>query len=352
MIKLLMKHIFSIAIVLVCLAPRIGLAGLDGEPAPPLNVSEWIKGQPVEIKPGTNIYVVAIWNTKSVTSRAAITNLNHVQQRYQTNGVVVVAISDEPAATIRAFVEQFGTNNIQFELAADKKRSTSLTYMDPVMRHSIPYAFVVGTNGDLLWHNSPFRGLDHVLSVITSGAYDEAVAKKMDLDEHHLEQYVALARQGSDRANPAGRSLLAERTNDVELLCDLAFQISTVPNLAKRDFALAGQALDQAERLAPTNSVPVAIARAIWLFESGKQDEGLARATQALALTQSPLQISNIQVCIRTMQQRRGAAGHHKNPKLDAPPAPNPVLDSNTNQSNAGQTGQGASAAGNPQAHF
>jgi hypothetical protein len=101
--------------------------------------------------------------------------------------------------------------------------------------------------------------------------------------------------------------LLAARTNDVTLLCDLAFQIATVPRLAKRDFVLAGEALDQAEKLAPTNSSRVMITRAIMLFESGKQDEGLARATQALASAQSPMEKNNVQSLIRTMEKRKNA---------------------------------------------
>jgi hypothetical protein len=344
MIKLLMKHLFSIAIVMACLAPGIGLAGLVGEPAPALNVSQWIKGQPVEIKPGTNIYVVEIWESTRPGCRAAITNLTDLQERYRADGVVVVGVSDEPAEKIKKFVEQSGTN-IDYEIAADNKRYTSLGYMEPVMQRGIPYVFVVGTNGDLLWHGSPFRGLDRVLELVTSGAYDEELAKKMDLATHQMAQYLNLARQGSDRAHMAARTLLANRTNDVPLLCQMAETICTLPNLPNRDFALADQALDRAEQLAPSNSVSVVITRAIWLFESGQQDAGLARATQALAFAQSPLMESNVQACIRTMQARR-SAHHQNNAKPDASSMPGPDSGLSTNQNTANQTGPGASAPG------
>ena len=123
------KHVFPIVILLACLAPNIGLGGLVGEPAPPLNVSEWIKGKPVEVKAGTNIFVVEIWETKSANS-ASITNLNEIQRRFKTNGVVVVAVSDEPAGKIKEFVQHDGSN-IEYAVAADNKRHTSLTYMKP-----------------------------------------------------------------------------------------------------------------------------------------------------------------------------------------------------------------------------
>jgi hypothetical protein len=63
--------------------------------------------------------------------------------------------------------------------------------------------------------------------------------------------------------------------------------------------------MDQAEKLAPTNTEPVGITRAILLFESGKRDEGMARATQALASAQSPLEKTNIQAIINTMEKRK-----------------------------------------------
>ena len=308
----MMKDVFPIVVLMACLAPNIGLGGLIGEPATPLNVNEWIKGKPVEVKPGTNIYVVEIWNTSSLACRASITNLNDLQKRFKTNGVVVVGISDEPAEKIKEFVQHDGTN-IEYGIAADNRRQTSLSYMKPVGQRGIPYAFVVGTNGNLLWHGQPLHGLDEVLDQITAGRYDEKQARKMDLAWHQMEQYLGLARRGDGRTRPAGWALLAARTNDVALLCDLAFVIATVPRLATRDFALAGEALDQAEKLATTNTAQVGIGRAILLFESGKRDEGLARATQALASAQSPMDKTYIQACLRTMEKRKNAEDERKN---------------------------------------
>ena len=303
---MMIKYVFPIVVLMAGLAPNIGLGGLVGEPAPSLNVSEWIKGQPVEVKPGTNIVVVEIWNTTSAANRDSITNLNDLQRRFKTNGVVVVGISDEPAEKIKEFVQHDGTN-IEYAIAADNKRHTSLSYMKPVGQRAIPYAFVVGTNGNLLWHGHPLRGLGEMLDRITTGRYDENLAKKMDLALHQMEQYMTLAREGSDRTAATGRTLLAARTNDVPLLCDLAFLIATVPRLATRDFTLANEALDQAEKLSTTNTTKVEITRAIVLFESGKRAEGLAWATQALASAQSPMDKTNIQACLRTMEKRKSA---------------------------------------------
>ena len=58
--NMIIKHVFPIVILLAGFAPNVGLGGLIGEPAQPLSVKKWILGQPVEVEPGTNIYVVEI----------------------------------------------------------------------------------------------------------------------------------------------------------------------------------------------------------------------------------------------------------------------------------------------------
>lgn len=325
--------------MLAILAPGIVLGGLIGEPAPPLVVKEWIKGQPVAIKPGTNIYLVEIWGTSSLGNRVCITNLNRLQARFKTNGLVVVGISDEPADKIKEFIQHGGTN-IEYAIAADDQRQTALSYMVPAKQQGIPYAFVVGTNGNVLWHGHPLAGLNNALEQITAGQYDPERARKTEIAENQMEQYLGLARRGDFRSKPAGATLLANRTNDVTLLCDMAYQISTAPHLADRDIALAGEALGQAEKLSVTNKAPVMIIRAVWLFASGKQDAGMILATQSLASAQSPVVKTRIQLLLRTMEAHLAAAKTKQGNtnQINAAHSSDQVPVANTNQSNTNQS--------------
>ncbi len=295
------------AVMAACFAPRLVLAGLDGEAAPSLNVSQWLKGGPMDITPGTNIYVLEIWETHRTASRASITNLNAIQRAFKDKGVVVLAVSDEPADQIKAFVEQEGTN-IEFAVAGDNKRHTSLAYMKPIEERVIPFVFVVGTNGDLFWHGPPEKKvIETVLGMMISGKYDENHAKELDLARHQMNQYLMLAGQGSDRTGPSGRVLLAARTNDVVLLCDMAHIIATYPKLKIRDFPLAADALDRAEQLSAnsqTNLLKVHFTRAIVLFESGQQDEGLAKVKLLVASAQSDSEKTNLQSVVHYMEKR------------------------------------------------
>ena len=289
------------------LAPVIGLGGPIGEPAAPLEVKEWIKGKPVEVKAGTNVFVVEVFTTGSLASRAIITNLNELQRRYRDQGVVVVGISDEPPERLKEFISQAGAA-IEYAIAADNGRKTTLNYMMPVGKRGVPYSFVVGKDGKLLWHGHPHEGLSEAMEQIITGRYNVEQAGKIEIDQKKLGQYVDMTRRRDPRAAVAGRELLSIWTNDVIRLCDLAREIATDRRIAKRDFLLANDALDRAEQLGATNSTRVAVTRAVVLFESGKKEQGRTRAQQALAAATDPKDKEYVESYLKTMEARLATA--------------------------------------------
>jgi hypothetical protein len=316
------KRTFLLLVQMAVLVPVLGLAGLIGDPAPPLDIKEWIKGKPVEVKPGTNIFVVEIFTTTSLPSWAAITNLNELQKRFKDKGVMLVGVSDEPADKIKEFVTHEGSI-IEYAVAADNERRTSLGYMKPVRQRGVPHAFVVGKDGKLLWHGHPLDGLDEALTQITAGTFNVEQAAKTDLARSQLEQYLTFARQGDPRAGQAGRRFLAIWTNDVTMLCDLALRIAADRSIRKRDLPLATAALDRAEMLAPTNTTKVLVTRAIFLFETGKQQEGMARAKAAIASANGQKEKARAEDCLRTMTALLEAAktNQTKTNQIPKPPA-------------------------------
>jgi hypothetical protein len=333
----------SLLVLFASLAPRIGLAGLIGEPAPPLMVKEWLKGPPVTLKPGTNIFVVEIWGTASRANGFCITNLNRLQERYKTNGLVVVGISDEPVEKLKDFLQKDGTT-IAYSIAADDQRQTAKTYLIAVDQRSIPYAFVVGTNGSVLWHGPPLGKLNVALAHIVAGSYDVEEVEKVEVGAHQMEQYLGLAQRSDFRAKSAGLLMLANRTNDLFLLGNLAYQIATDSRLKNRDLALAGEALDQAEKLSATNAAGksyVMSVRAVWLFASGKQRAGMMLATQALASAQSPTDTNRIQVLLKTMEAHLAAAKTNQvsTNQIHGGQKSEPAPVANTNESNAIRSG-------------
>ena len=78
---------------------------------------------------------------------------------------------------------------------------------------------------------------------------------------------------------------------------------------------------DRAAQLATTNATDIAVNRAILLFQTGKKEEGLARARQALATAQSEADKSEANTCIRAMEVRLAMdkASQTNNPSTNGP---------------------------------
>jgi peroxiredoxin len=314
------KYAVLLAGLIACLAPVSSFADNLGDPAPSLTVMEWIKGKPVDVKAGTNIYVL-VFCTLSRANDFALTNFSILQKIYQDKGVVVVAISDEPPGQLKEFVQLKGAK-IEFGVAADDDGSrTVVNYQRAFKQVMLPRAYVVGKDGKVLWHGHPLRdGLGEVVDEITSGRYNLEQTQKSIIAREQMVKYLALARQDDASSVTAGRMLLTIRTNDAAGLCDLAYQIATDPFIEKRDVALASAALDRAEQLATTNITDIAVDRAILLFQTGKEEEGLARARQALASAQSQTAKNEAQICVRAMEARMAAAKTNLNKSAESKP--------------------------------
>lgn len=300
------KRIILLAGLIAYLAPMSSVAedsGKLGDPAPPITVKEWIKGKPVNFKAGTNIYVL-VFCTLSRANDLAITNLSSLQKLDQDKGVIVVAISDDPPEQLKAFLQLNGAK-MDFTIAADDIRKTTSNYQRVFNQLMLPRAYVVGKDGNVLWYGHPLRdGLDLVVNDITSGRFNLEQTKKEIVANEQMEQYLALARQDDPRTEKVGRIMLTLRTNDAQALCNLAFQIVTAPFIEKRDVALATAALDRAEQLSTTNTTDIAVERAMLLFQTGKEQEGLAKAKQAMVSAQSEEDKKEVKACIRAMEVR------------------------------------------------
>ena len=285
------------------LAPMVG-RGQVGEPAPPLMIKEWIQGPPVEVKSGTNLYVIQIFTTTSLTNQQSLTNLNALQTRFKGQGVLVVGVSDEPVEKIREFMAHDG-KVIKHAIAADDRRKTALSYMRAIRQRGVPHVFVVGKDGQMLWHGHPQDGVEEVLEQVVAGRYDPAPAARLDVAHIQIDQYLTLARQNDKRVPAAGRQFLILWTNDVASLCDLTLAISADRAPRKRDLELAAEALVRAEELVATNSARVAEAQASYLFATGKKAEGLARAKEAVAFAQGPREKARAEAFVHHLETRR-----------------------------------------------
>jgi thiol-disulfide isomerase/thioredoxin len=162
------------ATALVASADSEARKGKLGDPAPALQVAEWIKGAPVNLADGKgkNVYVIELWATWCGPCRASIPHLTELQHKYKDKNVTIISVSIEDAKDVKPFVEQKGAD-MGYTVAVDSDTKTYNDYMKPFGQDGIPHAFVVDKDGKIAWHGHPLDGLDEALNRVLAKKTDD-----------------------------------------------------------------------------------------------------------------------------------------------------------------------------------
>jgi thiol-disulfide isomerase/thioredoxin len=154
-----------------------------GDPAPPLTVGNWLKGDAVSsFEPGM-VYVVEFWATWCGPCLASMPHLSELQDKYAGH-VRLIGISDEDAERIERFFGQeqdaksgrTWEQTITYTIATDTARGyMSANYMVAAGQQGIPTAFVVGKDGLIEWIGHP-QQIDEPLEQIVHDTWDRDAA--------------------------------------------------------------------------------------------------------------------------------------------------------------------------------
>lgn len=190
----------SIAFAFTALTP-FGVAAELGDPAPALQVAEWVKGQPVDLAAGKgkNVFVVEFWATWCPPCRQSIPHLTELQKKFRDKGVVFVGVTDEQAPAVKEFVGKMG-DKMDYAVAVDKERKTAAAYLEAFGVGGIPHAFIVDKEGRIVWQGHPMADLELALTQVLDGKYDIASAKKRFRVRQLMEEFYGLARKDENRA--------------------------------------------------------------------------------------------------------------------------------------------------------
>ncbi len=205
-----------------------------GDPAPPLQVSEWVRGQPLaELEPG-RIYVLDFWASWCGCCLASMGRSSALQEKYGQD-VTLIAISaadtSNPRRAILDTVEQ-RAGDFRLHVAIDARDRTTAAYLRASRVIGIPTAFVVDRQGRVAWIGHPID-LDPVLDAIVHGTWDLAAETQR-------------SRKAADerwRARPLVDELLAAQrehadARELELLGELCtFDPENIPYAPLQPFA-------------------------------------------------------------------------------------------------------------------
>lgn len=292
----MIRNMLRSAALACALAPAAFAAEL-GDPAAPLAIQEWVKGEPVDLAAGKGekIHVVEFWATWCGPCRTSIPHLTELQAKYKDKGVVFVGVSDEDPAMVKPFVADQGAN-MDYVVAVDKDRQTSEGYMTAYGQNGIPAAFIVDKEGRVAWVGHPMVGLDEALEAMVAGTYDIAAAKAEAAAQKEIEEKIdglmeLLGTGQVEKANAAAKETLDTAKNS-ELLTLTGWFLAAVriPEDAavKPDYALAKQLIEAGMKTAKEDSARDHAYYSFALMRNGDYDGAIREVGKAIELETDP----------------------------------------------------------------
>ena len=311
-----------------------------GDPAPKLQVGQWIQGEPVKAFDTNHVYIVEFWATWCGPCRVSIPHLNQWWQKFKDKGVVVIGqdVWEQDDSAVAPFVKKMG-DQMTYRVALDDKSqdkdgAMATTWMKAANQDGIPTAFIVNKQGRIAWIGHPMELTEELLNDILADDYDVAHAaadyaqrqqnreQLMDLSKKlgaslrqkdwdsaeatvaQMEKLLPVDQRGSldavrfqillGRKDYADAYKLAGSISDghpdnAALQNELAWFIVAQPGLEKRDLALAEKMAGRANQATQGKEPGVLDTLARVQFMSGKTNEAVATEQKAVDLADGPL---------------------------------------------------------------
>lgn len=285
--------------VLLALAGPSALALTLGDPAPALQAEKWLKGDPVDLKDGKGekIYVVEFWATWCRPCKKFIPHLTELQKKHKDDGLVIIGITDESPKKAEPFVKKMG-DKMDYAVMADKSKKTYNAYMGGFGIRTIPHAFVVNKDGNIVWQGNPMQGLDGVIEKVLKGTWDLATAKKEEEMRQNqmkaqkmLSEYLQHVME-EDGDHAKADAIMQEAWPLIEdnpmVLFQVAEVIMTLEDIKHRDLELAMKAAKKANQLSEGKE-PIILATLARAHEkTGNRDKAHELLKKAVELAEDP----------------------------------------------------------------
>lgn len=174
------RFVIAVAALLAFAASASAQSLVVGDPAPPIKLGKWIKGEPVTTLATGRIYVIEFWATWCPPCRVTIPHLSALQRKYKDD-VIVIGISamENDASAVGPFVERMG-DAMNYRVALDDTTEPPGAmvngWMLPAGRRTLPTAFIVDRAGKVAWIGNAMA-VDRPLAQVVAGTFDLAAAR-------------------------------------------------------------------------------------------------------------------------------------------------------------------------------
>jgi thiol-disulfide isomerase/thioredoxin len=162
-----------------------------GGPAPPLVVSRWIKGGPIERFEKGHIYVVDLWSTWCKPCLVTMPLLSRIQTRYAKDATIIgINVWEMAPDRVPAYVASQG-DSMAIAVATDSlppgkeanEGLMALAYLGTSETASIPQTILIDREGRVAWVGHP-QELEDPLAQVAAGTWDvKSFAEKYAAEE-------------------------------------------------------------------------------------------------------------------------------------------------------------------------
>lgn len=159
-----------------------------GDPARPIDISDWFKGDKIAKFESGKVYVLEFWATWCGPCLQSMPHLTKMQQDYKDYNVTFISVSDEDRKTVEEFLSKTDKRSgktwseiIGYTLTTDPDKSVKNDYFSAAGQGGIPCAFIIGKDLKVEWIGNPHPksgdNFDKALEAVVKDTWDRGAFK-------------------------------------------------------------------------------------------------------------------------------------------------------------------------------